>query len=44
MASRGNYQLTLLERRNLDPKELQANCMSANNFQDPNISHHTQIV
>ena len=30
--------------RNLDPQELQANCMSANNFQDPNISNYRQIV
>ena len=44
MASRGNYQLTPQERRNLDLQELQASCMSANNFQDPNISHHRQIV
>ena len=44
MASRGNHQLTPLEGRNLDPQELQANCMSANNFQDPNISNYRQIV
>ena len=28
----------------MDPQELQANCMSANNFQDPNISNYRQIV
>ena len=32
------------KEKNMDTQELQANCMSANNFHDPNISHHTQIV
>ena len=32
------------EERNMDPQELQANNMSANHIQDPDISHHRQAI